>query len=305
MIVDEAARCTPGELAVPIQLGRRVLLVGDHRQLLPMTERAVLLGLRAEMPDTPRDEFERSDFERAYLSRYGRDNGRTLTEQYRMAPVICDLISKIFYEPHGVRLRTSDDREPDPAFARSFPAPLTASVTWIDTSDEPDQAEQPAPWDETTFSNAAEAETVMRLLERVAADADLVEVLSSGKSETPIGVICMYSAQKTKIEEAFTRRPWDVRFRNMVRIDTVNSYQGKENTIVIVSLVRCNDRCDQGHVRIPNRCNVALSRAKERLFIVGARSMWGRVQKRWPMRKVLDEIEAGGPSVAIVKAGTI
>jgi hypothetical protein len=305
VIVDEAARCTPGELAVPIQLGRRVLLVGDHRQLLPMTERAVLKGLRAEMPDTPRHEFERSDFERAYLSQYGRNNGRTLTEQYRMAPAICDLISKIFYEPHGIRLRTSDDREPDAAFARSFVAPLAVPVTWIDTSEERDHTEKPAPWDETTFSNEAEAEAIMRLLERIAADAGLVEALSSGKSETPIGIICMYSAQKAKIEEAFSRRPWDVRFRNMVRIDTVDSYQGKENTIVIVSLVRCNNRGDQGHVRIPNRCNVALSRAKERLFVVGARSMWGSVQKRWPMRKVLDEIQAGGAGLAIVKAGAI
>jgi superfamily I DNA and/or RNA helicase len=91
----------------------------------------------------------------------------------------------------------------------------------------------------------------------------------------------------------------------MLRIDTVDSYQGKENTIVIVSLVRCNDRGDQGHVRIPNRCNVALSRAKERLFIVGARLMWGAVQKRWPMRKVFDEIEAGGPDVTVIKAGAM
>jgi hypothetical protein len=69
-------------------------------------------------------------------------------------------------------------------------------VTWVDTSDERGHAESPAPWDETTFSNEAEAEAVMRLLERIAADADLVEALSSGKNETPIGVICMYSAQK-------------------------------------------------------------------------------------------------------------
>ncbi|MBX9778553.1 MAG: hypothetical protein K2Y71_29625 [Xanthobacteraceae bacterium] len=305
VIVDEAARCTPGELAVPIQLGRRVLLVGDHRQLLPMTERAVLQALRVEMPETPRDEFERSDFERAYLSQYGRNNGRTLTEQYRMAPAICDLVSKIFYEPHGVRLKTSVDREADSAFARQFLPPLAMPVTWVDTSDEPDHKEIPAPWDETTFSNEAEAEAVMRLLERIAADANLIEALASGKSETPIGVICMYSAQKARIEESFSRRPWDVRFRNMVRIDTVDSYQGKENTIVIVSLVRCNDQRDQGHVRIPNRCNVALSRAKERLFIVGARRMWGNVGKRWPMRQVLDEIEAGGPNVAVVKAGAM
>jgi hypothetical protein len=305
VIVDEAARCTPGELAVPIQLGRRVLLVGDHRQLLPMTERAVLKGLSAEMPDTPRVEFERSDFERAYLSRYGQDNGRTLTEQYRMVPEICDLVSKVFYEPHGVKLITSDDRESDPAFARSFSAPLAAPVTWIDTSDEPGHLEKPATWDETTFSNEAEVDAVMRLLEAIAADASLVEALLAGKSETPIGIICMYSAQKARIEEVFSRRPWDVRFRSMVRIDTVDSYQGKENTIVIVSLVRSNGRGDQGHVRIPNRCNVALSRAKERLFIVGARSMWGGVQKRWPMRKVLDEIDAGPATLAVLKVGEI
>ncbi len=305
VIVDEAARCTPGELAVPIQLGRRVLLVGDHRQLLPMTERAVLKGLRVEMPDTPRNEFERSDFERAYLSRYGRENGRTLTEQYRMAPRICDLVSKIFYEPDGVRLTTSEDREADPAFVGPFCTPLAEPVTWVDTSDEPDHAEIPASWDKTTFSNDAEAEAVIRLLERIAAEANLVEALYIGKSQTPIGVICMYSAQRAKIEQAFSRRPWDLRFRNIVRIDTVDSYQGKENAIVIVSLVRCNDPGDQGHVRIPNRCNVALSRAKERLFIVGARTMWGRVPKRWPMRKVLDEIERGGPGVATVKSGAI
>jgi serine/threonine protein kinase len=305
VIVDEAARCTPGELAVPIQLGRRVLLVGDHRQLLPMMERAVLKGLSAEMPETPRAEFERSDFERAYLSRYGQDNGRTLTEQYRMAPEICDLVSKVFYEPHGVKLITSDDRESDPAFARSFSAPLTAPVTWIDTSDEPGHVEKPAAWDETTFSNEAEVDAVMRLLEAIAADTVLVEALFAGKSETPIGVICMYSAQKARIEEVFSRRPWDVRFRSMVRIDTVDSYQGKENTIVIVSLVRCNGRGDQGHVRIPNRCNVALSRAKERLFIVGARSMWGGVQKQWPMRKVLDEIDAGPATLAVLKVGEV
>lgn len=156
VIVDEAARCTPGELAVPIQLGRRVLLVGDHRQLLPMTERAVVKGLLAEMPETPRVEFERSDFESAYLSRYGRDNGRTLTEQYRMAPEICDLVSKVFYEPHGVKLLTSDDREADPTFTRSFSTPLATPVTWIDTSDEPGYMEKAAAWDETTFSNEAE-----------------------------------------------------------------------------------------------------------------------------------------------------
>ncbi|WP_316226053.1 AAA domain-containing protein [Bradyrhizobium sp. SZCCHNS3052] len=305
VIVDEAARCTPGELAVPIQLGRRVLLVGDHRQLLPMTERVVLDGLRSQMPETSRSEFERSDFERAYLSRYGLENGRTLTEQYRMTPAICDMISKIFYEPYGTKLVTSKDREADPAFAADLRSPLSHPITWIDTSDERSCHETPASWDETTFSNRAETEAVMRLLERIAEEKLLVDALAAGKSETPIGIICMYSAQKMKVEEAFSRRPWGAKFRNMIRIDTVDSYQGKENTIVIVSLVRCNDRRDQGHVRIPNRCNVALSRAKERLFVVGAKSMWSHVGKRAPMRKVLEEILSGSPGMTLVQAGTL
>ena len=262
-------------------------------------------GLRTEMPETPRDEFERSDFERAYLSLYGRDNGRTLTEQYRMAPTICDLVSKVFYEPHGVKLRTSEDRTPDPAFARLLPVPLAEAVTWVDTSNEPNHVERPALWDATTFSNEAEAETVMRLLERIAADVDLVRALSSDSGETPIGVICMYSAQKVRIVEAFSRRPWDGRFRELVRIETVDSYQGKENTIVIVSLVRCNSAGDQGHVRTPNRCNVALSRAKERLFIVGSGKMWGSVAKRSPMRRIFDEIDAGTGGLSIIKAGDL
>jgi len=104
VIVDEAARCTSGELSVPIQIGRRGLLVGDHLQLMPMIERSVVERLEEEMPDAPRSELVRSDFERAHTSSFGKANGQILTEQYRMAPAICDMISKVFYEPHDVRL---------------------------------------------------------------------------------------------------------------------------------------------------------------------------------------------------------
>ena len=132
--------------------------------------------------------------------------------------------------------------------------------------------------------------------------AELVEGLAARQNEFPIGVICMYSAQKERIERAFSQRPWDTRFRQMVRIDTVDSYQGKENSIVIVSLVRSNDRRDQGHVRSSNRCNVALSRAKERLYVVGALSMWANVSSGSPMRQVLQELESDDLSARTISA---
>jgi superfamily I DNA and/or RNA helicase len=145
----------------------------------------------------------------------------------------------------------------------------------------------------------------VRLLERLSENAALVSRLAAGPSDAPIGVICMYSAQKVKIEQAFSSRPWEARFRRLVRIETVDSYQGKENTIVIVSLVRCNNGRDQGHVRFPNRCNVALSRAKERLFIVGARSMWDNVAERFPMRRVLTELDAQPARAITIAAGEL
>jgi serine/threonine protein kinase len=305
VIVDEAARCTSGELAVPIQIGRRVLLVGDHLQLRPMIDRPVLKGLAEDMPDVARQELRRSDFERAYTASFGQANGQILTEQYRMAPPICNLVSKVFYEPHNVHLTTSPDRKPDALFAGSLAAPLTKAVTWINTSFDQAHVERKAEWNRHSFWNPAEVEAVIRLLERISVLSDLVGSLANGPDETPIGIICMYSAQKVKLDQAFTQKAWEGRFRRLVRIDTVDSYQGKENAIVIVSLVRCNQARETGHVGEPNRCNVALSRAKERLFIVGAKRMWSQMPTYNPVRQVIDYIDADRSNSVTLRSGDI
>lgn len=305
VVVDEAARCTAGELAVPIQAGRRVLLVGDHRQLLPMVQREVMDTLAREMPKALKADLARSDFERSFLSSYGRANGLTLTEQYRMDPAICRMISKVFYEPYGVRLETSEDREVDPLFGKDLPGFIARPVTWIDTSRARASAEGKPDWSSTTYSNEAETDAVMDVLERIAEATELVSGLAAGTSETPIGIICMYSAQKLAIEQAFSQRPWEPAFRRMVRIDTVDSYQGKENTIVVVSLVRNNPQFDPGHVGIPNRCNVALSRAKERLYIVGARDMWIGQETGGPMRRVIEHIDGDVAGAQTLEAGRL
>ena len=130
----------------------------------------------------------------------------------------------------------------------------------------------------------------------------MIKQLIDTDEETPIGVICMYSKQKAKIDMAWARHPWDTKFRRLVRIDTVDSYQGKENSIVIVSLVRNNTLQSAGHVALPNRCNVALSRAKEKLFIVGAKKMWQSMSDASPMKKVLHYISNDVENCIIVDA---
>ncbi len=300
VIVDEAARCTPGELAVPIQMARRVLLVGDHLQLRPMLGREMLDDLRSYSPDVKPEELTRSDFERAFTSDYGLKIGVRLTEQYRMDPAICTMVSRCFYEAHDIRLDTSKDRKPTLKPSDIEVPWLSTPMVWVDTQWQQGHEEVQREGD-TTFHNPAEVDAVMTVLERLSVDQKLVEALGRLDDETPIGVICMYSGQKRQLESAWSRRPFESKFRRLVRIDTVDSYQGKENAIVILSLVRSNQSGATGHVGNANRCNVAASRAKERLVIVGDGTMWGeRVPAQSPMRTVLEHMNEHTSSARVL-----
>lgn len=300
VIVDEAARCTSGELAVPIQMARRVLLVGDHLQLRPMVPREFLSALQEESSaEESRGELEASDFERAFTSGYGGQVSRRFTEQYRMDDAICSMVSKCFYEPHSVALQTSSERVGGLRFDEAGASWLRRPMTWIDTSKHP-KSKEGRPHGETSRFNEAEVDAVIALLEDVANNQELVNFLSKKDDETPIGVICMYAAQKRKIEARWLQRAWEARFRRLVRIDTVDSYQGKENEIVIVSLVCNNARGDIGHVRSANRCNVALSRAKERLVVVGAAEMFAHMPAQTPITSVLTYFQRDSENAAVV-----
>lgn len=307
VIVDEAARCTPGELAVPLQLGRRVLLVGDHFQLKPMVDDVVTRELCREFSQAQITDIQRSEFERAFVSSYGMKSGQILNEQYRMAPPICDLVSDIFYKPNGVVLTTSDERNGDAFFSSVAAGNLLPSyVTWIDTSFEKSHVERPHeqnPWD---IANIAEANAIVRVLKGIQQNHGFADHLGGLGDDHPIGIICMYKEQRVLLERLLAQSDLPPTFRDLIRLDTVDSYQGKENAIVIVSLVRCNARGTVGHVGNMNRCNVAMSRAKERLVIVGAARMWSRVGRKSPMRRVLEYIDGmNRPAGEIIKAGSL
>lgn len=286
VIVDEAARCTSGELAVPLQLGSRVLLVGDQRQLRPMVERSVQKGLLEEFGEEGK-ELARSDFERAFDSTYGQRNAMVLDEQYRMTPTISDLVSDIFYKPHGVELKPSPDRRADATF-QNLPSDLSTPVVWFDTKKLGDASEK-ARNDGRDIWNDAEIRATISLLHRLAAEESLVQELAK-TGEPQIGVICMYSEQKRRILREWSQQPLSETFKQLVTIDTVDAYQGKENAIVILSLVRANSEIITGHVGHPNRCNVAISRAKERLFILGNSEMWSNPKCKSPMSTVLTAV---------------
>lgn len=288
VIIDEAARSIASELAIAMQSAKRVLLVGDHLQLPPLYSDAhkAALARRLGINDkhTELDEVLRSDFARAFNSEYGKQTSATLLTQYRMAPPIGNLVSHTFYDG---KLNNGDRVIPD--VYEDAPNPLRSAVTWLDTSSLGEHANHQKSDRGVSIYNRCEAEQVIDLLKQISESGQFLIDLSNlkDKDDPLIGVICMYAEQKRLIRQKFNQGIWSDGFKALVKIDTVDSYQGKENRIIILSLTRSDKQKSLGFLRTPNRINVAMSRAMDRLLIIGNAEMWKTHNKDKPLGQVV------------------
>jgi superfamily I DNA and/or RNA helicase len=287
VIVDEAARSSSTDLAVAMQAGRRVLLVGDHKQLPPTYTPDFERELAKALGKRRLHAAELSDFARAFESAYGAACGRRLQAQYRMGHDIAELVSNCFY---GGKLRT--ERAPVSPIYLEFPEFLAKQVTWVDCSDRGALAHESKQSGSDSYGNVVEADAVVAILRALSErPATLRKVAELGGVGAPIGVICMYAAQRDLVRRRLDQADWAGELRRMVQIGTVDSYQGKENRIVLVSLVRSNDGGQIGFLAHPERINVAISRAMDRLVIVGATHMW-RERRGLPLFQVLSQVRS-------------
>lgn len=287
VIIDEAARSIASELAIAMQSAKRVLLVGDHLQLPPLYSDAhkAALARRLGINDkhTELDEVLRSDFARSFNSEYGKQTSATLLTQYRMAPPIGNLVSHTFYDG---KLNNGDRAIPD--IYEGAPNPLRSAVTWLDTSSLGEYSNHQSDRGVSIYSRC-EAEQVINLLKQISESGQFLTDLSNlkDKDDALIGVICMYAEQKRLIRQKFNQGIWSDGFKALVKIDTVDSYQGKENRIIILSLTRSDKQKSPGFLRTPNRINVAMSRAMDRLLIIGNAEMWKTHNKDKPLGQVV------------------
>jgi hypothetical protein len=278
VIVDEAARCTASELAVPIQAGRWVVLVGDHAQLEPQHQSEVVERVLSDN-GIPEHEILRSDFERLFESAYGQLGGCTLKEQYRMLPPIGSIVSEAFY---GGML--TPGRQVPKIPPEVLPPDLRYPITWFSTDGMKEWGHDRREKTGSSRINDAEAAAIAALLRRFSKASALIEWgTKQTEYEHVIGIICMYSAQRDHIRKKLQALNLPESLRKLIKVDTVDSYQGKENPIVIVSLVRNNGdgplengikTIVPGFLSRPNRINVAVSRAMDRIVIVGAHERW-------------------------------
>lgn len=271
VIIDEAARCGPGELSVAMQVGHQVILVGDHKQLPPHVDRE-LVTIVTDSLGCPEEAITQSDFQRVFTSPLGSVIAKSLDTQYRMVEPINRLVSDCFYPEIG-GLKTGRSISPD--HYALMPQELAKEVTWIDTGSINETSETKH---FTSFINSSEVEAIMDILQKIDDDNELVQRLSEEQIEkgveASIGIITAYKAQANKLLEQLWASNISQKLKDLCKIDTVDSYQGKENPIIIFSPTRTNSNKICGHTDSIERINVSLSRAQERLIIVGCRAFW-------------------------------
>lgn len=291
IIIDEAARSIASELAVAMQVGKRVLLVGDHKQLPPLytdPHKKALARHLGIQSSNDIDELIESDFARAFESDYGKQVGAKLLVQYRMAPAIGTLVSQCFYDGE---LENGERKIPD--IYRDLSKDMSAFTTWIDTSSLGNKANHQEKGSRYNIYNEKEADAILDLLKQTDENKgflnSLLEQVKEG--EAAIGIICMYAEQKRHLRQKVKKAGFSDELIKLINIDTVDSYQGKENRIIILSVTRSDQRQSSGFMYLPNRINVALSRAMDRLVIVGDKRMWQGKNNQLPFGKVIKFME--------------
>ena len=294
VIIDEAGRSVSSELAIAMQSGKRILLVGDHKQLPPLYhdehKNALARRLAISAHGEELDYILGSDFERVFESKYGEQVCASLQTQYRMAPAIGSLVSQCFYD--GKLKNGKKDSDVSDIYLK-LPKIFHSYVTWVDTGKLVNTYHIKA--ENNSLINHAEADYIIELLQNLANNDEFCESdiakQCQARGEAFIGIICMYGEQKRLIRKKFNEKVWSEHFKELIKIDTVDSYQGKENRIIILSVTRNNKECTAGFLRLPNRINVALSRAMDRLIIVGAANMWTGKNAQYPLGQVLSMIK--------------
>jgi hypothetical protein len=263
VIIDEAGRSTSMETLVPMQFAERVVLVGDQKQLPPTLTAELRQSWQKLHPDKDIGQSigATSLFEQLTKT-LPRPLVSVLNQQFRMHSQIGSLIADVFYRDEQLTGAVDDS-------ARELPLPgLPKALSYHSTARSGDKRFDRPAHNGMSRENPAEAETVLQLLRFI--DTHLAEQGISA------GVISFYKAQVELLRrlvqnQVFSRLDIDP----VDGIATLDSYQGKEKDIIILSLVRCPadvTRFDAGWYKFfldVRRLNVALSRARRRLFIVG------------------------------------
>lgn len=216
VIIDEAARVNPGDLMIPMsQAKRRIILVGDHRQLPHIYDEEIFDSMRDDGSEVGRDIVTKSMFE--YIKeKIGAERTITLDAQYRMHPELGEFVSRNFYEPYGEGFSS-------PLGPEHFQQGLSQKpYMWIDLPNRLGNEQRKG------ISRRRECEA-----DRIV-DAIQAYLNSPEGSDLSYGVITFYRAQKEMIRDKLR----GANLLDKVRVGSVDEFQGMEFDVIFLSVVR-------------------------------------------------------------------
>ena len=280
VIIDEVSKATPPELLLPMLKGKKIILVGDHHQLPPLVGQETMEEFLAESDlQTDKSELkkllEESLFERLFRT-LPKQNKTMLAIQYRMHESIMETITP-FYEEGNYKLQcglVDSDSARDHLMESRF-IQRKDHLLWFDMPNEQSYFEEKVKGGTSRY-NQSELNMISDLL------VDLDEATGSLKRKgvmdqeqrKSVGVISFYGEQVKRIDRLIQQELMPKHLH--CRTGSVDKFQGMEMDIIILSFVRNHkDKGgDIGFARDYRRLNVALSRARELLVIVGSSEMF-------------------------------
>ncbi|MHA6259702.1 DEAD/DEAH box helicase [Sporosarcina sp. CAU 1771] len=280
VIIDEVSKATPPELLLPMLKGKKVILVGDHHQLPPLIGQETMEEFLEEIENqVERKEFEKllneSLFERLFRT-LPRQNKTMLGIQYRMHESIMQTIAP-FYEDGDYRLKcglTDSDAMRDHQIDSKF-IQKTNHLLWFDMPNQPQYFEEKVKGGTSRYNEAELTMTKQILLDlEVAMEKAKREGTMNLEEKKSVGVISFYGEQVKRIDRMIEQ---DIAPEHLhCRTGSVDKFQGMEMDIIILSFVRNHQEKsgDIGFAKDYRRLNVALSRARELLIIVGSSEMF-------------------------------
>lgn len=271
VIIDEAGKANLAETIVPMQLGDRYILVGDHKQLPPFIDRQEIqeyakYGIEQKVKDQSEEDYDVNEIVNSLSNSLFADfydhpcfppeNKVTLNYQFRMNPEIGKYISDLFYE--GV-LQSGPGTEKQTISIDGYPN----AVTFVDTTTRQLSVDNDPR--ETSIDNGS----VYNQREIAIICDDILPAVSSTiecNPELKLGIITPYKLQYFKLKEHLRGTPYEK------CVFTIDSIQGSEFDVVIFSFVRSFSKGSNrtvGFLDDMRRLNVSLSRAKKKLILVG------------------------------------
>ena len=274
LFIDEAAQALEAACWIPMRRASRVILAGDHCQLPPTVKS--IAALRAGLGKTLMERIAENKPEVVTL----------LKIQYRMNDEIMRFSSDWFY---GGKVESAPQIKYRSVLDYDHP------ITWIDTSNEENQITiegENAPEDSASTSspesaanqnsdlnfkeqfvgesfgriNKAEAELTLLTLAEYFTKIGKRRVL---EERIDVGIISPYRAQVQYLKKLIKKYEFFKPYRRLISVNTVDGFQGQERDVILISLVRSNDEGQIGFLKDLRRMNVAMTRARMKLIILG------------------------------------